>query len=51
MEGHYVSYVVSRTKASPLVSYLRDRGYDARLTTRIPMKTTSIKAGARVWGS
>jgi epoxyqueuosine reductase len=37
--------MVSRTKANPLVSYLREKGYDATLSTRIPMKTTSIKAG------
>ena len=45
LEGYYVSYMISRTKASPLVSYLREKGYDATLSTRIPMKTTSIKAG------
>jgi len=44
-EGYYISYMVSRAKAWPLVSYLMKKGFEAKLSTRIPMKTTAIKAG------
>lgn len=44
-EGYYVSYMVSRAKAGPLVSHLMKKGFEAKLSTRIPMKTTAVMAG------
>jgi epoxyqueuosine reductase QueG len=45
IEGYYMSYMVSQSKAWPIVSYLREQGYKAQFSTSIPMKTTAIKCG------
>ena len=45
LEEYYISYMVSHSKAWPIVSYLRENGYKAQLSTSIPMKTTAIKCG------
>jgi epoxyqueuosine reductase len=49
-EGYYFSNQVMMTKAWPLVSYLREMGYGAQLTTSIPMKTAAIKCGLGTQG-
>ena len=38
-------YKVTMSKAWPLVSFLRESGHQARLTTSIPMKTAAIRCG------
>ena len=45
IEGYYVSYYISMSKAWPIVSYLREKGYKAQLTTKLPMKTAAIACG------
>jgi epoxyqueuosine reductase len=49
-EGFYMSYKVTMSKAWPVVSHLRESGYQAQLTTSIPMKTTAIKCGLGAQG-
>lgn len=44
-EGYYSSYMISMTKAWPIVSMLRDEGHEATLSVAIPMKTTAMKCG------
>lgn len=44
-EGYYSSYMISMTKAWPIVSMLREEGHEATLSTAIPMKTTAMKCG------
>ncbi len=45
IEGYYISYMVSHSKALPIVAYLIEKGYKAKLSTNVPMKTTAIAAG------
>ena len=45
IEGYYMSYQISMNKAWPIVSYLRENGYKAQLSTKIPYKTTAIACG------
>lgn len=45
VEGYYIAYQVTQNKAWPIVSYLREQGYDAVLTTEMPMKTIGVKCG------
>ncbi len=45
IEGYYMSYMVSISKAWPIVSYLREKGYKAQLSTTIPLKTTGKACG------
>jgi epoxyqueuosine reductase len=45
IEGYYSSYMISMTKAWPIASMLREEGYEAKVTTAIPMKTTAMKCG------
>jgi epoxyqueuosine reductase len=45
IEGYYISYMISMNKAWPIVSYLRENGFKAQLTTSIPFKTTAIACG------
>jgi len=45
IEVYYIVYQISRTKAWPMVLLLREKGYQAALTTSIPMKTSAIKCG------
>ncbi len=45
IEGYYISYEISKNKAWPIVTLLREKGYRAILTTAIPMKTAAVKAG------
>ena len=44
-EGFYMSYQVTMSKAWPLVSFLRESGHQAQLSTSIPMKTAAIQCG------
>jgi epoxyqueuosine reductase len=45
IEGYYISYAISKNKAWPIVTLLRQKGYKATITTAIPMKTAAVKAG------
>ena len=45
IEGYYMIYQISQTKAWPLVWFLREKGYQAVITESIPMKTTAIRCG------
>lgn len=45
IEGYYISYEISKNKAWPIVTLLREKGYKAMMTTAIPMKTAAVKAG------
>lgn len=45
VEGYCITYQISQAKALPIVTLLRDRGYDAVLTTAIPMKSTATACG------
>lgn len=45
IEGYYISYEISKNKAWPIVTLLREKGYKAMITTAIPMKTAAVKAG------
>ena len=45
IEGYYISYYISMSKAWPIVSYLREQGYKAQLTTKLPLKTAAIACG------
>jgi epoxyqueuosine reductase QueG len=45
IEGYYMSYMISHSKAWPIVSYLREQGHKTKLTTSIPLKTTAIASG------
>lgn len=45
VEGFYITYQISQAKALPLITHLRDKGYDAVMTTSIPMKSTAIACG------
>ncbi|OGD55327.1 hypothetical protein A3K78_06925 [Candidatus Bathyarchaeota archaeon RBG_13_52_12] len=45
VEGYYITYQISQTKAWPLAWLLREKGYDAVITNSIPMKATAIKCG------
>jgi len=45
IEGYYMSYMVSMSKAWPIVSYLREKGFKAQLSTTIPLKTTGKACG------
>jgi len=45
IEGYYMSYMISHSKAWPIVSFLREQGYKAQLSTSIPLKTTAIASG------
>ena len=44
-EGYYSSYMISMTKAWPIVSMLREEGHEAVLSVAIPMKTTAVRCG------
>ena len=50
IEGYYVIYQISQTKAWPLTWFLREKGYRAVITESIPMKTTAIKCGLGAQG-
>jgi epoxyqueuosine reductase QueG len=45
VEGHYITYKISEAKAGPLVQILKDKGYEAMITTSIPMKSTALSCG------
>lgn len=45
IEGYYMSYMISMSKAWPIVSHLRENGYKAQLSTTIPLKTTGKACG------
>jgi epoxyqueuosine reductase len=45
IEGYYSSYMISMTKAWPIASMLRQEGFEAIVTTAVPMKTTAVKCG------
>ena len=45
IEGYYISYEISKNKALPIVTLLKEKGYEAMMTTVIPMKTAAVKAG------
>ena len=45
IEGYYMSYMISISKALPIVSYLRENGFKAQLSTTIPLKTTGKACG------
>jgi epoxyqueuosine reductase len=44
-EGYYSSYMISMTKAWPIVSMLRGEGHEAVLSVAIPMKTAAVRCG------
>lgn len=50
IEGYYISYMVSISKAWHIVSYLRERGHKAQLSTSIPLKSTAIASGLGLAG-
>ena len=45
IEGYYSCSMISMSKAWPVVSMLRGEGYEAALTTAIPLKTTAVMCG------
>jgi ferredoxin len=45
IEGYYMSYMISMSKAWPIVSHLRENGYKAQLSTTIPLKTSGKACG------
>jgi epoxyqueuosine reductase len=45
VEGYYIAYQVTQNKAWNIVSLLREHGYDAVLTTDLPMKKVAVKCG------
>jgi len=44
-ESYYVCSQIMRNKAWAIVDYLRKRGFDAILSSRIPLKTAAVKCG------
>lgn len=45
IETYYISYMISMSKAWPIIAFLREKGYKAVLSTKIPYKTTAIACG------
>jgi epoxyqueuosine reductase len=50
IEGYYVVYQISKTKAWPLAWFLREKGHSAVITESIPMKTTAVRCGLGAQG-
>ncbi|MHA2071261.1 MAG: epoxyqueuosine reductase [Candidatus Thorarchaeota archaeon] len=44
-ETYYVGYEIMRKKAQLVVDYLKDHGFEARISFEIPCKTTAVRCG------
>jgi epoxyqueuosine reductase QueG len=45
IESYYSSYEISKNKAWPIITLLREKRYNAMIITAVPMKTAAVETG------